>query len=86
MILHALNGIQEYTARGMERFVEKIYMPFLKRALEWRYISFATAIAILIVTFGLILGGIIKYTMFPNIDGDSLTATVRFPNGTPQEI
>ncbi len=86
MIFHALNGIQEYTARGMERFVDKIYMPFLKRALEWRYISFATAIAILIVTFGLILGGIIKYTMFPSIDGDSLTATVRFPNGTPQEM
>lgn len=85
-VLHALNGIQEYTARGMERFIEKIYMPFLKRALEWRYISFATAIAILIVTFGLILGGIIKYTMFPTIDGDSLTATVRFPNGTPQEM
>ncbi|MFC1493885.1 efflux RND transporter permease subunit [Thermodesulfobacteriota bacterium] len=84
--LKKLNGIQEYTARGMERFVEKIYMPFLKKALEWRYISFATAIAILIVTIGLIVGGIIKYTMFPNIDGDSLTASVRFPNGTPQEI
>ena len=85
-ILKKLNRIQEYTARGMERFVEKVYMPFLKRALEWRYISFATAIAILIVTIGLILGGIIKYTMFPSIDGDSLTATIRFPNGTPQEI
>ena len=85
-ILKKLNRIQEYTARGMERFVEKVYMPFLKRALEWRFISFATAIAILIVTIGLILGGIIKYTMFPSIDGDSLTATIRFPNGTPQEI
>ncbi|MGD9158252.1 MAG: efflux RND transporter permease subunit [Desulfobacteraceae bacterium] len=86
MIIGTLNGIQEYTARGMEKFVEKIYMPFLKKALEWRYISFATAIAILIITFGLIAGGIIKYTMFPNIDGDSITASVRFPNGTPQEV
>jgi multidrug efflux pump subunit AcrB len=86
MILIKLNGIQEYTARGMEKFVEKVYMPFLKKALEWRYISFATATAILFITLGLILGGIIKYTMFPTTDGDNLTATVRFPNGTPQEI
>ena len=86
LILRKLNGIQEYTARGMEKFVEKVYMPFLKKALEWRYTSFATAIAVLFVTLGLILGGIIKYTMFPSIDGDSLTATVRFPNGTPQEM
>ena len=86
MVLSKLNGIQEYTARGMEKFVEKVYMPFLKKALEWRYISFATAIAILFITFGLILSGIIKYTMFPTIDGDNLTATVRFPNGTPQYI
>ncbi len=86
MLLGKLNEIQKFTARGMEKFVEKIYMPFLGKAMEWRYISFATATAILIVTFGLIFGGIIKYTMFPSIDGDSLTASVRFPNGTPQEI
>ena len=86
MLLGKLNEIQKFTARGMEKFVEKIYMPFLGKAMEWRYISFATATAILIVTFGLILGGIIKYTMFPSIDGDSLTASVRFPNGTPQEM
>ena len=85
-LLGRLNEIQEYTARGMERFVDKIYMPFLSKAMEWRYISFATATAILIITFGLVLGGIIKYTMFPSIDGDSLTASVRFPNGTPQEV
>jgi multidrug efflux pump subunit AcrB len=85
-IVARMNEIQEWTARGMEKFVEKIYMPFLKKALEWRYISFATAIAILFITLGLILGGIIKYTMFPNDDGDNLTASVRFPNGTPQDV
>jgi multidrug efflux pump subunit AcrB len=85
-IVGRMNEIQEWTARGMEKFVEKIYMPFLKKALEWRYISFATAIAILFITLGLILGGIIKYTMFPNDDGDNLTASVRFPNGTPQDV
>ena len=86
MILLKLNRIQEYTARGMEKFVDKLYMPFLKKALAWRYISFATATAILIMTLGLVMGGIIKYTMFPSIDGDSITASVRFPNGTPQDV
>ncbi len=86
LLLDKLNQVQAYTARGMERFVEKVYLPFLKKALTWRYISFATAIAILFVTLGFILSGMVKYTMFPEIDGDNLTASVRFPNGTPQEI
>ena len=86
MIIHRLNRIQEYTARGMERFVEKIYLPFLRKTLEWRYISFATAIAILILTFGLFKSGIVKYTMFPDIDGNQISASVRFPNGTPREV
>lgn len=85
-IIYRMNEIQVYTAMGMEKFVEKLYLPFLRRTLEWRYISFATAIAVLIITLGLFISGLVKYTMFPDIDGNQLSASVRFPNGTPREI
>lgn len=74
------------TSSGMEWFVDRIYTPFLSKALYWRYISFCTAVSILLLTIGLIRGGILKFEVFPEIDGFIMTATVEFPSGTPPEI
>jgi len=82
--LSQLNNIQRYTTRKMERFVEKIYLPFLSKSLRWRYISLCIAISVLMVTIGLIKGGIVKYNMMPDMDGTTLRATIKFPDGTPQ--
>jgi NAD(P)-dependent dehydrogenase (short-subunit alcohol dehydrogenase family) len=41
-ILIKLNMIQEYTARGMEKFVEKVYLPFLKKANHARIINISS--------------------------------------------
>ncbi len=81
-----LSRIHHFTSRGMEWFVARIYMPFLSKALQWRYISFCTAIAILFLTIGLVRGGILKFQVFPELDGFIITSTVEFPNGTPPEI
>jgi multidrug efflux pump subunit AcrB len=81
-----LNNVQKYTAAKMERFVEKVYMPFLEKSLTWRYISLCIAIAVFMITIGLIRGGIIRYNMMPDMDGTTLRATIQFPDGTPQPI
>lgn len=81
-----LDKIHRFTSRGMEWFVARIYMPFLSKALYWRYISFCTAIAVLLLTVGLMRGGILKFQVFPELDGFIMTSTVEFPNGTPPEI
>ncbi len=72
-------------SHGMEWFVEHMYMPFVEKVVRWRYISVAVAITVLLLTIGIWQGGIIKYEMFPTMDGDQLTATVVFPEGTPLE-
>jgi len=71
---------------GLERFVEKRYMPFITLVLNWRYVSLATAIAILILSVGLLQGGFVKFQVFPKLDGFVMTSTVEFPAGTPAEI
>jgi multidrug efflux pump subunit AcrB len=78
--------IRRAVSEGLEWFIERVYMPFLERALAWRYFVFATAVAILLFTVGLIRAGTIKYVMFPTVDGNDLTATVEFPAGTPIEV
>ena len=73
------------TSDGLEWFIQHLYMPFVAWVLRWRYAALCVAISVMLVTLGLVQGGFLKYVMFPRIDGDDLTATVEFPNGTPIE-
>jgi len=85
-IARRLELIHRYASSGMEWFVERIYKPFLSKILYWRYISFCVAISILLLTFGLMKGGILKFEVFPEVDGFIITSTVEFPNGTPADV
>ncbi|MBW2642995.1 MAG: efflux RND transporter permease subunit [Deltaproteobacteria bacterium] len=81
-----LEAVHRLTNSGMEWFVARIYTPLLSKALYWRYISFCIAISILLLTIGLIKGGILKFEVFPEIDGFVMTSTVEFPSGTPPDV
>ena len=85
-LIKRLSQVQETTARWMEQFVARVYLPFLSQALRWRYISLATAIAILMLTIGLVQSGIIKFEVFSKMDGFIMTATAEFPSGTPPDV
>ena len=58
----------------------------MSRALNYRYISLCTAVSVLLLTIGVVKGGILKFQVFPEIDGFVMTATVEFPDGTPPEV
>ncbi|MBC2711874.1 MAG: efflux RND transporter permease subunit [Desulfosarcina sp.] len=85
-LVRRLSRVQQTTSRWMELFVARVYMPFLSKALNWRYISLATAITVLMLTIGLVRSGIIKFEVFPKLDGFVMTATAEFPSGTPPEV
>ncbi|MBW1841026.1 MAG: efflux RND transporter permease subunit, partial [Deltaproteobacteria bacterium] len=85
-LLRRLEGVHRLTSNGMEWFIEKIYVPFLSKALYWRYISLCVAVSVLLLTIGLVRGGILKFEVFPEVDGFIMTATAEFPSGTPAEI
>ena len=80
-----LNRLHYTTSRGLEWFVSHIYKPFLGKVLHWRYVSLCCAVSILLVTIGLVQGGILKFEVFPEVDGFVATAIVEFPSGTPPE-
>jgi multidrug efflux pump subunit AcrB len=75
--------INAVTSSAMEWFVLKMYTPFLSRVLHFRYVVLCTAIAVLLAVVGLVKGGLVKYTLFPQTDGYVVTASVAFPEGTP---
>jgi multidrug efflux pump subunit AcrB len=81
-----LEAVQRVTQTGMAWCVDRLYLPLLNRALTWRYVSFCIALSVLMITAGLVEGGLLKFEVFPEIDGFVVTATVEMPEGTPPAV
>jgi multidrug efflux pump subunit AcrB len=82
-VLLAIERVRLAFGRSLQRFVAGPYRRFLRLCLSWRYVTLATAVAILVLCVGVVGGGIIKFTFMPEVDGDVITASVQMPPGTP---
>ena len=58
------------------------YGALLVKAVNFRYITMGAAIAILLLTLGLVRGGFIQYVMMGVEDSDVITAKITFPEGS----
>lgn len=82
---HWLTRGQRFFADGLERFVMRIYRPFLDRVLHYRYASLAVFLGLFIVFIGAMFTGFIRFTPFPNIPRDQIAITLQMPVGTDIE-
>ncbi|MFH2036779.1 MAG: efflux RND transporter permease subunit [Candidatus Zixiibacteriota bacterium] len=67
-------------------FTSKIYAPALKMALKYKWITIALPIAMIMITVGLLGGGFIGVTFFPNVDGDSIPINLTLVAGTQESV
>ena len=65
---------------------DKIYTPVLSFVLKFKMLSLGIFIALLILTFGSIGGGIIGVTLFPSIASDTVSIELDMPNGTNVKV
>jgi multidrug efflux pump subunit AcrB len=76
---------QQRFSRQLERFINKIYVPSLRWALERRYLTMAIGTALLLSTCGFVGGGHMKFTFMPAIESDVIVARAELPFGAPVE-
>lgn len=50
---------------------------------RWRYLTVGTAIGLLMLSIAAIAGGFLKFSAFPELDGDTVEARILLPQGTP---
>lgn len=81
-----LKHVQRFFSGGLEWVIERLYRPFLRVALEWRYLTVSLILVTLLATVGLVAGGRIKFSFFPSVEGDNVVALVTMPLGTPVEM
>lgn len=57
--------------------------PFVDLTIRWRYATAGISIAVLLLSISMFAGGFLKFTAFPELDGDTVVARVLLPQGTP---
>ncbi len=80
---NAISRFQKSVADGLERFVEKVYQPSLKLAVEHRYTTIACFIALAMISLAIFSSGRLGFTNMPAIDKNRIIAEVRMPRDTP---
>ena len=66
---------------ALESFATNSYKPFLEKTLEWRWVTWAVATAVLITSIALIASGRVIFQFFPAVEGDRIFATLTMPEG-----
>ncbi len=77
--------IREGFGGWLEKFIKGTYRRHLAVFIDNRYTVFASAVAILLISIGLVGGGIVKFRFMPEVDSDVVSATLKMPIGTPVE-
>jgi len=65
---------------------DNVYSPIFNFILKFKVLSLGIFIALLVLTFGSIGGGIIGVTLFPSIASDTVSIELDMPNGTNVKI
>jgi len=81
--LKLIDKVQKWTERRLNHFIHASFAPFVERAVKWRYVTIASALAILALTAGSVAGGYIKTVFFDPVEADNMLAAITMPLGTP---
>ncbi len=85
ILIRAWNGFFDFFSNGLEWFIQRVYRPSLEAALEWRYATLSLALTAVLVTAGLIGGGIVKLVLFPIVESDNTVAFLTMPQEAAAE-
>ncbi len=72
--------------RIMDFFRDTLYKPLLHFAMRFRFLTIGIMIAILVISFGAVRGGIVGTTFFPNIPRDDIIIDLQLTAGTREDV
>ncbi|GGZ72632.1 efflux RND transporter permease subunit [Algibacter mikhailovii] len=81
-----MRSINRLGDRIMAFLRDKVYSPTLDFVLQYKVFALGVFVALLVLTFGSIGGGIIGVTLFPTIASDTVSVELDMPNGTNVKI
>ena len=80
------NSMQEKIVSGLYYVTHRVYKPILLKAVNKPFSALSFAAGIFVLTIGIMLSGILKFSFFPAVEDDLAIATIEYPSGTPLEV
>jgi multidrug efflux pump subunit AcrB len=69
-----------------QAFLNGHYSRWLETTLAWRYTALATSIALLLLCVAVLASGRLRFSFFPPIESDYVSAQLTMPQGTPAHV
>jgi multidrug efflux pump subunit AcrB/outer membrane scaffolding protein for murein synthesis (MipA/OmpV family)/uncharacterized protein (DUF2141 family) len=80
-----IKRLQAKIGGGIEWIRDRVVRPGVALAAKWRYATVGLAMAFFILCIGLVQNGQVRFIFFPAVEGNSLSASLTMPDGTPFE-
>ncbi len=81
----APNAVRRRVEKVMNYTRDRLVGPLVDLTIRWRYVTTGITFAVLLLSVAMLAGGYLKFTAFPELDGDTIVARVLLPQGTPLE-
>jgi HAE1 family hydrophobic/amphiphilic exporter-1 len=75
--------VQQWVDNGVNWLRDRAVVPMATWAVKWRYLTFGCAIGALMLAVAAVVGGLVKFSPFPDLDGNVMEARIMLPQGTP---
>jgi hydrophobic/amphiphilic exporter-1 (mainly G- bacteria), HAE1 family len=76
-------GLRKGVDQAMTYTRDRLIGPMVDFTIRFRYATAGVSLAVLLVSVAMLAGGYLKFTAFPELDGDTIVARVLLPQGTP---
>ncbi|MDT0594883.1 efflux RND transporter permease subunit [Glaciecola petra] len=80
-----MENIRKRGEKFLFTFRDRLIMPTVRISTRFRYVTLALFIGFLIVMFGMLSSGQLRFIFFPVVDGDNITVNLEMAAGTAYE-
>ncbi len=80
---HAPSRLSKRVATMMDWMRDNLVGRLVDLTVSWRYLTVGLSFAALLLAISMLAGGFLKFTAFPELDGDTIEARLLMPQGTP---
>ena len=75
--------VQTIVSGGLEYVVQRIYRPLASLAIDYRYLTLALFLAVLVLVGALLPAGKLRFVIFPDIFSDDISVSLDLEEGLP---
>ncbi|MCP4566265.1 MAG: efflux RND transporter permease subunit [FCB group bacterium] len=81
-----ITPVREKMEKAIAFLTHRIYAPALKAVMRNKWVVVVTPVALVLLTVGLVGGGLIGATFFPNVDGDEFPINISLVAGRQEAV